>query len=130
MRYVKLQTVLNYISLDENEFNDVDELLVQAMSEFNIAPLLEHTATNIEVINHKGELPDDLVQIRYVALNNGASFNVSDLCDDCTDNGDDTYNCQNCGAFTEATQYQYPISLNEAQACRIRQQGVTYIFDY
>lgn len=129
MKYVKLQAVLNHITLDESEFNDLDQLLVNALTALNICPILENVSTNVEVLNHLGDLPEDLVRLRYVALHNGDNSDIeNNICDDCTEDGS-TVDCRNCASVV-TTSSVYPVNLAEQYACRIRRYGITYIFDY
>jgi hypothetical protein len=127
MKHVPLSAINLYLTLDPQEANNLELLALQAMERIKIAPILEHTADILPIENNIVKLPDDIVKIRQVALNLNPLTNFTqDDC--CTESGDDTIDCTCCS--NDENFAQHPVGLMEKQICRIRHQGVVYIYDY
>lgn len=133
MNYVKLAAVENYLSIDPQEQTNIEERIYQGMRSLGIAPILEHTAVVLEVDNYKAALPRDIEKIRFVSyMQSAPSFeDFQSLCPDCTISDDDTNTvvCTGCEGGT-ALLARSPVGLLERQVCRIRHQGIVYLYDY
>lgn len=127
MKYVPLSAINLYLTLDPQEANNIEELAFQAIERIGINPVYEHTADVLPIENYVVDLPSDLIKIREVSLNLSSlkDFEADDCCSSVDDSTTD------CTCCSDDTNYgEYPIGLMDKQVCRIRHQGITYVYDY
>lgn len=129
--FTPYEVIYNYVAIPDQDIEGIEHWVIEAMKQFEFYPTLEHTADIITIDNHQGKLPNDIIKLAWVAH---VDCNVHCGCGesaDCNCIEDDLYECTCCDDDASTSQQAvHGAGLLDRQVCRIRHQGVTYMYDY
>lgn len=121
--YKPIYVIYPYLSIPEKDMDNFDLWILEAMRALRLYPLLEHTAETVDISSNQGELPSNIIQLAYVAK---LEINSPPTCEDCKQT-EDVIDCTCC---SEVSINDLNVGLADKQVCRIRYQGITYVYDY